>query len=518
MSVAVVITCHNYGRYLDDCIKSVLGQTTYPNEIIVVLDNCSDNSYEVASKYPVKIITTDGCNEFLSRRIGLSYINSDVVIFLDADDMLGENYIKVGLESFAENIGVVTGVQRTFGDSDHIWPPGKKGQNVATSAALVKTNLVRDYFNKIEFSFSKHPDWECWKHVMKKGKEVRLVGIEHLYRQHGKNMSLGGGLSKDIRVGVLSSYLSKIGGVETLIRSKIKHSKRLLWTGVHSTNGTDFSCAAPNVPFEGLDCDIVYATAPSVEHLKRLKERGIKIILGVHTKYNNNPETFYLSDLIWCVSQEMANCINTENRHKVRVIRPGVELSNLYPVPNKNKIREQLYINSYDFVVGYVGRLSKEKGLDKLVDTISEINECKLLVYTERNQNKSIVNYIDEKMGAKVYWVHPDEEPLRNIYSALDCLIITSPNEGAPTVTMEALASGTPVLTTNVGFIKELSGYYGTMAYTHNFTDIEQKVKLMWTPYVKEITRRGKEVIINNYNSVKMTRDFEKLCLELMQY
>ena len=45
--VSVIITAHNYGRFLDKCISSVLEQTYENIEIIVVNDGSQDNTNEV---------------------------------------------------------------------------------------------------------------------------------------------------------------------------------------------------------------------------------------------------------------------------------------------------------------------------------------------------------------------------------------------------------------------------------------------------------------------------------------
>ncbi|MDI6704410.1 MAG: glycosyltransferase family A protein [bacterium] len=55
-SISVVIPCYNYGHFLGEAIESVLIQTRKPNEILVLDDGSTDNTFEVASQYPVKVI------------------------------------------------------------------------------------------------------------------------------------------------------------------------------------------------------------------------------------------------------------------------------------------------------------------------------------------------------------------------------------------------------------------------------------------------------------------------------
>ena len=52
--IAVCITCHNYGKYLEQAIKSVIDQSYKNWEIFLFLDACTDNSEEVAKKFKFK--------------------------------------------------------------------------------------------------------------------------------------------------------------------------------------------------------------------------------------------------------------------------------------------------------------------------------------------------------------------------------------------------------------------------------------------------------------------------------
>src|SRR5262245_56995193 len=49
--ISVVVTCHNYGRYLRECLESLLAQERPADEIVVVDDASTDDTPEVAAFY-----------------------------------------------------------------------------------------------------------------------------------------------------------------------------------------------------------------------------------------------------------------------------------------------------------------------------------------------------------------------------------------------------------------------------------------------------------------------------------
>ena len=49
--ISIYITNYNYGRYLDQAIKSVFKQTYKKIELIIIDDNSQDNSKKILKKY-----------------------------------------------------------------------------------------------------------------------------------------------------------------------------------------------------------------------------------------------------------------------------------------------------------------------------------------------------------------------------------------------------------------------------------------------------------------------------------
>src|SRR5579863_4892344 len=92
--VSVVIVNYNYGRYLEEAVASVFGQT-YANVECIIVDNAStDETPKVLAalceRYPQLIIVRRTSNEGQTAASldGFARTTGHYVIFLDADDIL----------------------------------------------------------------------------------------------------------------------------------------------------------------------------------------------------------------------------------------------------------------------------------------------------------------------------------------------------------------------------------------------------------------------------------------------
>lgn len=102
--ISVIIPCYNYGHYLADAINSVIHQNVNDEvEIIVVDDGSSDNTSSVAQEFgsSVRYIYQDNQGLSAARNTGLRAAKGEFLVFLDADDMLGNGNLNAHLEKFS---------------------------------------------------------------------------------------------------------------------------------------------------------------------------------------------------------------------------------------------------------------------------------------------------------------------------------------------------------------------------------------------------------------------------------
>lgn len=87
MSLSGLVVAHNEQDNIDACLKTL----SFCDEIIVVLDNCTDASKEIALRHGAKLVEGAWNIEGERRNLGLEACSHDWIIELDADERISED-------------------------------------------------------------------------------------------------------------------------------------------------------------------------------------------------------------------------------------------------------------------------------------------------------------------------------------------------------------------------------------------------------------------------------------------
>jgi len=146
-------------------------------------------------------------------------------------------------------------------------------------------------------------------------------------------------------------------------------------------------------------------------------------------------------------------------QNKIQVIPCGVNLDRFKPL-DKKAARRQLSIPAEDLIALYVGRYTPVKGLDRLLKAFSFIKHhprVRLIMVGGDGEHSPMFQRLLSKAKELKIQNHltfagrVDQKKLPLYYSAADVLVVPSYYESFGLVALEALACGTPVVTTPVG-------------------------------------------------------------------
>lgn len=110
LSVSLIVSCFNYGRFLSAAIKSACKQTEPFDEIILIDDASTDETSEVTAALcaqvsgAIKVIRhASNRGQLAAFQSGLAIAKGSIVCFLDADDVFHRDYVAQVLACYRAN-------------------------------------------------------------------------------------------------------------------------------------------------------------------------------------------------------------------------------------------------------------------------------------------------------------------------------------------------------------------------------------------------------------------------------
>lgn len=197
------------------------------------------------------------------------------------------------------------------------------------------------------------------------------------------------------------------------------------------------------------------------------RSEGVPIVTTVHGftgggLRNRTYETlqrlaFRRFDAVVAVSRPMAARLRASGIAESRIhIVPNALMA--YPSPlDRAAARRALNLPADEFIAGWVGRLSPEKGLDVFLEAIALLAPCgvRAAILGDGPERATQERRASERSRASIHWCGTVPDAARYL-AAFDLLVLSSRTEGLPMVLLEAMASGLPIVTTRVGGIPDM--------------------------------------------------------------
>ena len=99
LEISVIIPVYNAELYLEAMLESVLRQTFRDFELIIINDGSTDDSQKIIDRYRrkdarIKAFKQENQGQSVARNNALQYVNGKYIAFLDADDIISEDYLE----------------------------------------------------------------------------------------------------------------------------------------------------------------------------------------------------------------------------------------------------------------------------------------------------------------------------------------------------------------------------------------------------------------------------------------
>lgn len=237
--LSVVITCFNYELYIKQCIESVLEQKSMDIEVIVVDDGSTDRSWQRIGEFQDKVTAfrTENRGALRSSLFGLSRAKGKFVYFLDADDLLQPDALRIIVPHLRPDVSKIQFMLVPINkDGRQIGEPFPKLNALDESKSLIRSIRKRGYYNTPPTSGNIYRR-DVYENLGDLSYERGIDGVPYLlapfvgnvisineplgkYRIHNSNLSSFSTLTSDRMRGYADRFVGRLKHLSELIDAR----------------------------------------------------------------------------------------------------------------------------------------------------------------------------------------------------------------------------------------------------------------------------------------------------------
>ncbi len=325
----------------------------------------------------------------------------------------------------------------------------------------------------------------------------------------------------------------QIGGVEqhTVSLAKFFDPNRVTLVKSLVTNGDNYhKASAAGLPFPVATCSPaeLEQAAGECDVLLMWGEGfngrlGKHRPIGVYLAHGESPWTRL--GLEGC-SKVIDHVIAVSARVKQRVcqgfptttILNGIDASRLGKTRSRDAMRQKLGFEPNDFILGSIGRFTREKQMHLLIEAIARLpRPFKLLLVGYGPRRAELLDLANERIPGRYAFATADNY-LGDYYGAMDAFGLVSSHEGFGLVIAEAMLCERPVIATNVGCVPEvIRDRISGIVVDPNAASIASAVRSLqqYPQWAKGIAAEGHTFANAQLHASRMARDYEDLLWRL---
>ena len=229
---------------------------------------------------------------------------------------------------------------------------------------------------------------------------------------------------------------------------------------------------------EEFDPDIIHIAVPDIlgyQALRLGRRLKVPVVASYHTRYDtyvkfyaplklfqkpveNYLRFFYRNCVqVYVPSGSMADVLREQGYAENLAAWPrGVDVERFHPAKRSQEWRARHGIAPDHVAIVFVGRFVREKGLDLLVDTLNELKRQNVAHRSIAVGDGPERAWLEERLPDTIFPGFLHGEDLAQAYASSDIFFFPSQTETFGNVTLEAMASGLPVVAPDQGGPRDL--------------------------------------------------------------
>jgi len=239
----------------------------------------------------------------------------------------------------------------------------------------------------------------------------------------------------------------------------------------------------------------------------------------------------FFADGIICVSKstkDFSKKYELVNEKKVHVIYNGIDTRKFRRIENRkviNDFRRKFGLTDHDFVIGVVGRLTKQKGHIYLIEAAcllkNKIPNLKIVIVGEGELKETFEQEAKKKdlQNNLIFTGHVDE--MDKLYPILDILCMPSLWEGLSIVLLEAMSAESLVIMSNLPNNKEVARENEEASYFEvgDYEELAEKILYYYNnPEAAErVKKNARKKIVDKFDYLENLKAIERLYLQTLR-
>lgn len=220
--ISIIVPMYNAEKYIQECIESIINQSYHNLEIILVDNNSTDRTYQIADKLlrkddRIKLFSCKKQGPSAARNLGMDKATGEFITFVDADDFLKIDTYKLVINEIENNdpdivlfgyfiandLGVKTQNSVNYIKDGFLYKESyrnflesiifsAKGKNVPSYSVLrvIKRSIINKYHLRFDENIRRSEDFQFLVKVHLYSKSMSSIYSKKLYAYRQINSSI----------------------------------------------------------------------------------------------------------------------------------------------------------------------------------------------------------------------------------------------------------------------------------------------------------------------------------------